>query len=209
MIPRTHLDTAGDSAISRVDWNQLNWKVDYRFSERNTMFARYTSAEHETSANSIFTDPTVGQDRNDKQKNRNAMVSDTHTFSPTLLNNLRVGIMRQYFVFRAANGGQHWPSKLGLPPIVPDDQMPQIDFGFGAIGGQAFGTRGSLNWDVQDLVTKISGAHAMKIGVNYRWLYGGNRQGAALSGDYTAAPSAASPPTRNRRPEPARAWRSF
>ena len=184
-----------DSAISIVDWDQMHIKVDYRLSERNSMFVRYTSAEHQTAANSIFTDPTVGQDRNDNQLNRNAMVSDTHTFSPTLINNLRVGIMRQLFLFRAANGGQDWPTKLGLPPVVPRDQFPQIDFGFGPIGGQAYGTRGSMNWDIQNLLTKVAGNQTLKIGANLRLLYGGNQQGAALSGDYSFGPLPSSPQT--------------
>lgn len=174
-----------DQGLSRVDWDQVNFKVDYRVSEANSMFLRYTSAEHDSAANSIYTDPTVGPDRHDNQTNRNAVFSDTHTFSPSLINNLHVGIMRQLFNFRAVNGGQNWPSKLGLPSIVPDDQFPQINFGFGTIGGQAYGTRGSLNWDIQDMVTKIAGNHSIKIGANYRILYGGNRQGAALSGNYT------------------------
>ncbi len=173
-----------DSNLSLVDWNQTNWKIDHRFTDKNSIFLRYTSSQHVPTGNNIFTDPTVGQNREDDQTNRNAVVSDTHTFSPTLINNLRVGIMRQSFIFRAINFGKDWPSKLGLPSIVPNDQFPQIDFGFGAIGGQAAGTRGSLNWDMQDMITKIAGAHSIKIGYNHRILQGSNRQGAALSGDF-------------------------
>jgi hypothetical protein len=174
-----------DSNLSRVDWTQSNIRVDHRFTDNNSMFFRYTHARHKTAGNSIFTDPTVGQDRQDDQINRNVVVSDTHTFSPSLINNLRVGLMRQAFDFQAINAGKDWPTKLGLPPIVPPDQFPQIDFGFGTIGGQAYGTRGSLNWDIQNTLTKITGSHTLKFGYNHRILYGGNQQGAALSGDYS------------------------
>lgn len=174
-----------DASLQRVDWTQSNIKIDYRLSDRNSMFFRYTTAEHDSGGSSIFTDQTVGQDRNDNQLNRNIMFSDTHAFSPTVVNSFRAGAMRQIFVFRAVNGGQDWPRKLGLPPIVPSDQFPQLSFGFGTIGGQAYGTRGSLNWDIQNMVTKIAGGHTMKAGANYRILYGGNRQGSALSGNYS------------------------
>jgi hypothetical protein len=174
-----------DQATNKTNWTQASFRGDHRFSEKNSMFFRYTHARHYTLGNAIFTDPTVGQAREDTQKNRNIMLSDTHTFSPTLLNDLRIGVMRQYFTFEAVNAGKGWPRKLGLPEIVPDDQFPQIDFGFGTIGGQAYGERGSLNWDIQDMVTKIAGNHTIKIGYNHRILYGGNRQGAALSGNYT------------------------
>ena len=173
-----------DQNLNRVDWNQANVRVDHLFSDRNSFFFRYTHARHQTGGNSIFTDPTVGQNREDDQTNRNIMISDTHTFSPSLINNLRVGVMRQSFVFMAINAGKDWPTQLGLPPIVPRDQFPQLNFGFGTIGGQAAGTRGSMNWDIQDTLTKIAGAHTMKFGYNHRILYGGNKQGAALSGNY-------------------------
>jgi len=174
-----------DSALTLTDWTQWNFRADHHFNESHSVFFRYTSAQHQPSGNSIFTDPTVGQDRVDDQINRNAVISDTYTLSPTLINNLRVGIMRQFFTFRAINGGQGWPRKLGLPEIVPNDQFPQINFGFDTIGGQAYGTRASLNWDIQEMLTKITGNHTTKFGFNYRILYGGNRQGAALSGDYS------------------------
>jgi len=183
--PFTFNQNFQDTSLTAVNWNQTNWKLDHRFSDQNSIFLRYTSAQHVPTGNSIFTDPTVGQNREDDQTNRNAVVSDTHTFSPTLINNLRVGLMRQNFVFAAVNFGKDWPRKLGLPASVPSEQMPQIDFGFGTIGGQAAGTRGSLNWDLQNMITKIAGKHTLKIGYNHRILYGGNKQGAALSGDYS------------------------
>jgi hypothetical protein len=176
-----------DQAKNTTNWTQYNWRVDHRVNDKNSMFFRYTQARHYTLGNTIFTDPTVGQAREDEQTNRNVMFSDTHIFSPTLINNLRVGVMRQIFTFQAVNAGKDWPRKLGLPEIVPADQFPQIDFGYGTIGGQAYGTRGSLNWDIQNLLTKIQGNHTLKFGYNHRILYGGNRQGAALSGDFSFA----------------------
>ncbi|MEZ5400846.1 MAG: TonB-dependent receptor [Bryobacteraceae bacterium] len=174
-----------DAGLQRTDWTQWNLKIDHRFNDKNSIFLRYTSAQHAPYADSFFTDPAAGSNRSDDQTNRNAVVSDTHTFSPTLINNLRVGVMRQLFTFTAVNFGQDWPRKLGLPEIVPSDQMPQIDFGFGAIGGGAAGKRGSFNWDIQDMLTKIAGNHTLKFGYNHRILQGGNLQGSALSGSYS------------------------
>ncbi|MCU0228595.1 MAG: TonB-dependent receptor, partial [Bryobacterales bacterium] len=174
-----------DSARSQVDWEQFNFKVDHRFNDRNSIFLRYTSAQHVPFADAFFTDPTVGPNRRDDQINRNAVVSDTHTFSPTLINNLRVGIMRQNFVFESVNTGQDWPRKLGLPEIVPNDQMPAINFGFGSIGGAFAGRRGSHNWDIQNLLTKIWGNHTVKAGYNHRIMQGNNLQGGGLSGTYS------------------------
>jgi len=171
-----------DGNLSAVDWNQIHTKVDHRFNDRNSLFVRYTHAEHNPWANAIFTDPTIGQNRVDDQTNRNAVLSDTHTFSPTLINSLRIGVSRQSFIFKAINAGQGWPAKLGFASIVPQDQMPDINFGYGAFGGGANGTRASLGWDIQDQITKIWGNHSLKAGFNFRHMQGGNMQGNGLSG---------------------------
>ncbi|MBM3735416.1 MAG: hypothetical protein FJW39_06475 [Acidobacteria bacterium] len=176
-----------DAARSTIDWRQWNFKVDHRINDRNSMFVRYTSAQHKPFGNSFFLDPSAGGNRSDDQTNRNAVVSDTHTFSPTLINDLRVGVMRQSFIFVAVNYLKDWPRKLGLPASVPNDQMPAVNFGHGEIGGGAAGNRGSFNWDIQDMVTKITGNHTFKLGYNHRLLQGGNLQGAALSGSYAFA----------------------
>ncbi len=176
-----------DVSRGTIDWRQWNFKADHRFNERNSMFVRYSSAEHAPYTNSLYLDETASAARVDNQTNRNAVVSDTHTFSPTLINDLRVGVMRQAFSFVSVNIGKEWPRRLGLPPVVPNDAMPAVDFGFGSIGGGTAGFRGSFNWDIQDMVTKIKGNHTLKIGYNHRLLQGGNLQGGAPSGSFAFA----------------------
>ncbi|MDE0102841.1 MAG: carboxypeptidase regulatory-like domain-containing protein [Bryobacterales bacterium] len=168
-----------------VNWSQWNLKIDHRFSEKNSMFARYTTARHQPFSNNPFTDPNVGRSREDDQTNRNFVISDTHTFSPTLINNLRVGTSRQRFTFETVGRYMGYAQQIGLPDSVPPDQVPDINVSpYPRIGGGALGKRTSLNWDIQNMVTHIRGNHTLKIGVNARDLYGGNRQGGALSGFY-------------------------
>ena len=174
-----------DAQARNVNWSQWNAKGDHRFSDKNSMFFRYTSARHQPSGNDVFTDPNVGRNRNDDQTNRNAVLSDTHTFSPTLINSFRAGLSRQLFTFTTVGAHLGYAQQIGLPDIVPPDQVPDINVSpYPRIGGGALGTRSSLNWDIQNMVTKISGNHTLKFGANARDLYGGNRQGGALSGFY-------------------------
>ena len=174
-----------DAGVRRVNWSQWNLKVDHRFSDKNSFFARYTSARHQPSGDNVFTDPNVGTNREDDQTNRNFAFSDTHTFSPTLINTLRVGTSRQLFLFETVGKYLGYAQKIGLPDSVPGDQVPQIALSpYPRFGGGALGKRSSLNWDIQNMVTKIAGNHTMKFGVNARDLYGGNRQGGALSGRF-------------------------
>ncbi len=172
-----------DAQARNVNWAQWNTKIDHRFGNKNSIFFRYTQARHQPSGNDVFTDPNVGRNRDDDQTNRNAVISDTHTFSPTLINNLRVGVSRQLFTFETVGAFLGYAQQIGLPDNVPPDQVPDLNVSpYPRIGGGALGKRSSLNWDIQNMVTKISGNHAMKFGVNARDLYGGNRQGGALSG---------------------------
>ena len=172
-----------DAQARNVNWSQWNAKFDHRFGEKNSLFFRYTQARHQPSGNDVFTDPNVGRNRNDDQTNRNAVLSDTHTFSPTLINSFRVGLSRQLFTFETVGAYEGYAQKIGLPDSVPSEQVPDVNVSpYPRIGGGALGKRSSLNWDVQNMVTKISGNHVFKFGLNVRDLYGGNRQGGALSG---------------------------
>ena len=183
--PYTFSQNYQDAQVNKVNWSQWNLKIDHRFSDKNTMFARYTSARHQPSRNDVFTDPNVGRNRFDDQTNRNFVISDTHTFTPTLINSLRVGTSRQLFLFETVGNYLGYAQRIGLPASVPEDQVPDINVSpYPRIGGGALGKRSSLNWDIQNMVTKISGNHTFKFGLNARDLYGGNRQGAALSGFY-------------------------
>ncbi len=172
-----------DASVRSVNWSQWNVKIDHRFSNKNSMFARYTQARHQPFSNNPFTDPNVGRSREDDQTNRNFVISDTHTFSPTLINNLRVGTSRQRFTFETVGRYLGYAQQIGLPASIPEDQVPDINVSpYPRIGGGALGKRTSLNWDIQNMVTHISGNHTLKYGLNARDLYGGNRQGGALSG---------------------------
>ncbi|MBI1354221.1 MAG: hypothetical protein GC160_07735 [Acidobacteria bacterium] len=183
--PYTFSQNYQDAAVTNTDWTQWNGRLDHSFTQKNTIFFRYTQVSHFTGTSAIFPDPTVGSNRLDDQTNKNVVLSDTHVFTPTLLNNLRVGLSRQAFDFTPANYGQGWPDQLGLPVSIPRDQMPQVNFGYGIMGGGQAGIRGSLNWDVQNMTTWVVRSHTLKIGANYRHLYGGNNQGPARAGVYS------------------------
>ncbi len=183
--PYTFSQNFQDAQVNKVNWSQWNTKFDHRFSDKNSLFGRYTSARHQPSRNDVFTDPNVGRNRFDDQTNRNFVISNTHTFSPTLINSLRVGTSRQLFLFETVGNYLGYAQRIGLPASVPEDQVPDINVRpYPRIGGGALGKRSSLNWDIQNMVTKISGNHTFKFGLNARDLYGGNRQGGALSGFY-------------------------
>ena len=94
-------------------------KFDHQFNPNHTIFARYSQAHH-TSYRNRWTNELAWQllDGNAIPfpiDQPNAVVSDTYTISPTLINEFRVGFNRRKTTQDpfAANGD--WAQKLGIP----------------------------------------------------------------------------------------------
>ncbi len=96
-----------------------------------------------------------------------------------------MGISRQFFTFPRGQRRARLAAQARSSAHRAAGAISLIDFGFGAIGGQALRNARSLNWDIQDMVTKVTGSHTMKFGVNLRLPQGSNRQGSALSGNFS------------------------
>jgi hypothetical protein len=175
---------SNDSGNAR-SMRQYTAKVDHRFSDKNSLFARYSYFLHKTdNGGSIYPDPIVSK-RDDALENANFALSDTHSFSPTLLNELRVGATRGYFPFIVRSFGGGWPQKLGLPASVPADTFPAIGNGLAGFNTGTAGLRASINLQLFDMLTKISGNHTMKFGVDLRTLQGNNLQRSSPSGNFS------------------------
>ncbi len=153
------------------DMQQHTAKVDHRFGDRNQMFVRYIYYNHYTDGGNQqapWPDPLV-RARIDNLITQNATINDTHTFTPRLLNEFRVGVARQGFTFQAASYGKDLPREMGLHPSIPSATLPFINGnGYANFGAFTVGTRGSLTWQFFDMATWIRGNHTFKFGVDHR-----------------------------------------
>jgi hypothetical protein len=122
--------------------------------------------------------------RDDSLENKNFALSDTHSFTPTTLNELRVGVTRGYFPFIVRSFGGGWPQTLGLPASVPADTFPGISNGLPGFNTGTAGLRASINLQFFDMITKIAGNHTMKAGFDLRTLQGNNLQRSSPSGSF-------------------------
>jgi hypothetical protein len=166
---------------------QYTIKGDHRFSDRNSMFGRFSLFNHRTDNGAggatIYPNEVVAK-RDDDLKNWNAVISDTHVFSPTVINEFRIGATRGYFPFLVRSFGGSWPQQLGLPSIVPPDTVPAVNNGLPGFNTGTAGVRGSLNWQFLEQVNIIRGAHSVKLGFDLRLLQGHNLQRSAPSGSF-------------------------
>ena len=169
---------------------QFTFKTDHRFSDRNSMFFRYGRFRHYTDsgaanvAGSVYPDPVVSK-RDDSLHNQNFLASDTHSFSPSLLNEFRLGVTRSAFPFQVRSFGKDIPTQLGLPPIVPNDTIPSFGNGTPAFNTGTAGLRGATSWQIFDMVSRIHGSHTLKFGVEHRINRGNNFQRSNPSGSFS------------------------
>ncbi len=188
--PFTNANNFQTNASEIQSMRQYTLKGDHRWTNANSMFVRYSFFNHKTDNGAggatIYPNEVVSK-RDDDLKNWNVVLSDTHVVSPTIVNELRIGATRGYFPFVVRSFGGDWPSKLGLPSIVPADTFPAISNGLTGFNTGTAGLRGSLNWQFLDQVNVVRGKHSMKIGFDLRLLQGHNLQRSAPSGSYAFA----------------------
>ncbi|MBS1815953.1 MAG: TonB-dependent receptor [Acidobacteria bacterium] len=164
-------------------------RVDRSWSEKHTMFARYAYYLHYTdTGGGIYSviQPFLGH-RDDHYANYAAILEDTYIFSPSLINEARLNVLRTNFTFQAASANQGWPQKLGLPSSVPPTTFPRISNGFATVSTAAVGKRAATNPQFSDIVTLVRGKHSMRFGVDFRIDRGYNTQTAQPSGLYNFA----------------------
>jgi hypothetical protein len=178
------LNFAGSNAEKR-SMRQHTSRMDHRLSNSNSLFGRYSYYQHYTDGGigGVLPQPVVRQ-RFDRWNNHNFILSDTHTFAPTLLNEFRAGVARLYFPFNVASFGGNWPQKLGLPPIVPPDTIPAVNNGLPSIVTGTAGLRAATTWQFQNTLTHIRARHTLKSGAEVRIQRANNLQRSAPSGSF-------------------------
>ncbi len=99
-------------------------------------------------------------------------VTETHVFSPTVINEFKGNVTRQNLPFLHPSFGGNWPDQLGMPKIFPRDLFPRVNVsGLLPLGSDPFaaGIRAQHTVQIADSVTIIRGRHQLKIGTDQRW----------------------------------------
>ncbi|MCC7500170.1 MAG: carboxypeptidase regulatory-like domain-containing protein, partial [Bryobacterales bacterium] len=185
--------TNANNYLSTIDetqsMRQLTSKLDHRISDSNSIYGRYTYYRHRTDGGvggSPYPDPLVRQ-RIDNFVTHNLIVNNTHTINPATINEFRAGLARSYFPFESLSYGKNIPQQLGLPASVPPDTFPSIGNGMTSFGTFYAGLRGTVIFQVHDMVTLTRGNHTLKAGGEWRKLQANNLNNTNPSGSYTFA----------------------
>ncbi|MEK6397585.1 MAG: carboxypeptidase regulatory-like domain-containing protein, partial [Terriglobus sp.] len=164
-------------------------RVDYHLGDKDTIFGRFAYYQNYTNGGTgggtYYPNPVIAN-RYDTYTAKELLIGDTHVFSSSLINDLRLSIERQEFPFQAASAGQNWPQKLGLPSNVPNYAIPAVSNGL-PVSNQTIGFRAYTLPEVTDTVSKVIQRHALSFGIDWRYNAGANLQRNTPSGTFSFA----------------------
>lgn len=173
--------------------HQFDVKADYQFANGDRLFVRESFQRRDLSAPSPGTRFIQIGDVNAKSRNHNAAIGYNHTFSPTAMNELRIGFNRFYTQDYGNDLGTNENTALG----IPNGNAPA--FGATGIGNFQIGNianTGSQGWtnshrisnsyQLTDNFTKVYGQHTFTVGEDYRRLQASlTNSDANKNGDFT------------------------
>lgn len=167
--------------------NNYEIKIDHKFSENNSLTGRFNKQDLKTNrANLLAGLPTAGFGAGDEIGNtRQITISDTHTFSPTILNDFRFGLTQiDIGIFNCGVGGAcgtsaTFANDIGYPNANDGSLEQSGGPGIGNFGSgftEYLGDGGlfrvkSKNPYFADSLTIVHGSHVTKFGGELRMRY--------------------------------------
>ena len=154
-----------------VDWDQFTTRIDFNENPNAQWFGRYSWGAETVGLGATF--PI--QDRTVATRVDQIMLSNTRTFSPTVVNELRLGANIFDNDLKTLNNGVRDVSgELGIPGMPPVDEAawgsPQVGMsGVGVVAGWGESTEGpfvnrSRTYQIFDNLSWIRGNHTFKFG---------------------------------------------
>ena len=176
-IPAANLGGTGYAATLNgiTNRNQALARIDHKLNDKNTASFRYAQQWGDgfdpfPSDRNFY--PGFGRDT--KQNYKNFVLSDTHIFTPKVVNEARVGLYQQRNQNLGENRTEDFITELGIPGL-PTGTLPEFQ-GYPAIridGFSEFGDRPNdpfiyttRNLQFYDAITWVTGNHSFKFGAD-------------------------------------------
>lgn len=154
------------------DWDSFLFKVDHRLTQKDNLAFRVLE-RYETSSNPFSGSPLGTFGAATKSTQSLYGISDTHIFSPSVINEFRAGLTRTVNNQASAHAGTNWAAQLGIPGTTSDPGLSGFPK-FSVTGYETFGdsTSNPIRYTVNDfnyndVVTWNKGRHSVKIGGDY------------------------------------------
>ena len=164
------------SPTLRGDNDNFDIRVDHALSKRSDLVARYSFSDRELFE--PFTGPSFpavpGFGDNVPRRGQNFMISETHFFSATLVNEARFAFSRVASEVIQEGAGTSINKQVGLPELSQNPRDFGLSFitisGFSPLGHEFNNPQQSTTsmYQVLDGVTYVRGRHVLKFGLDFR-----------------------------------------
>ena len=157
---------------------RFDTKIDHQFSASHKIFGRYSHVRHRSWRDRLS--PEIAWREYDWRAvpipidQRNVVISDTITISPTTINELRLGFNRRRGTVNPVTIGQDWAKQLGIPNVNPETfpNFQACNNQSNCTGGTTFFRQNDLSrsqevsedFTFQNNLTKIIAGHTLKFG---------------------------------------------
>lgn len=157
--------------------DQQSYRIDHRLSANDNFFGRYTQAEYSIAQpGGILPEGTSYLDEPTKQ----VVAGYTHTFGPTVVNDLRFGWMNEVVTLDGQPISESDWTAIGLKGLFPYNQYttyPQIGWmntGLSGAGGPGYAPQiyKQPTYQISDTLSLVRGAHNISLGADVRWFEG-------------------------------------
>ncbi len=145
-------------------------RIDHVFTQANRFYFRYLFNRDPLTNTSVYPDPGADTRTSNSRHQQVFLWSDLHSFTPNLMNDLRVSYSTRTFHDFSAGLGGDWPARLGLRG-VPSGAFPRVTVaGIASLGAS---THERLQMPIRqqqvvDNLTWIRGNHQVKFGGEMR-----------------------------------------
>jgi hypothetical protein len=172
------------------DINQFMIRIDQQFGEKNHLFGRLLRTTRDsTSVIPTFAannpvDPTTAVSQID---NKQFVLGDSHTFTPTLINELRFSVTREHLESFPGSFGKNVNELIGLTGGYTSLIGPRFSIeDMSSVGGDTskLALRYQTLGGITDTITKVVGRHTLKLGVDLRTSLDNNYQPGAIAGSF-------------------------
>ncbi|HWC77949.1 MAG TPA: TonB-dependent receptor [Blastocatellia bacterium] len=144
---------------NKFDQYRISTKVDHSFSTIDRISGTFLIENPDTTTSVIGGDSTIGPPIVTDARRINIGISYTHTFGPTIVNEVKASYLRNRADFPQLDGFDRIPSVVtGIDPLA-------LAFGQSSALPQFFTDR---QFQIQDHLSIIKGAHSFRVGGEYR-----------------------------------------
>ncbi len=176
--------------------DQITLRLDHRLSDKNSLYGRWTTVPNRGDRpRGFFGDSSVNQYPTWYSASQQGLIGNTYIFTPTLVNDLRLNVLRGNYTQTNAPPWQtqNWSTQLGLPAVTQGG-VPLFNFSTGgmfAVGQNNITGNGDLSlrvetsYNIADTLTWNRGNMSIKFGTDLRrMLLNQQDQAYATSGSY-------------------------